>query len=91
MFRRVAPHTIRHADGSVVQIVSRYTVEYLENGRRAKLAADFGDDPVTVKRDSLSGWQTDSGEYPMETSERDAVWEKIAAALECLGENVKIC
>ena len=41
MFKRLRPQKVQHSSGFIVQSAGRYTIEYLENGRMAKITMNL--------------------------------------------------
>lgn len=88
MFIRLAPQKVRHSLGYVVQVADRTTVEYLDQGQRALVEADFGSS-VCIYEKTLQFFGNE-GNTPI-GSERKVILDRIVVGLEAMGIMVEIC
>ncbi len=90
MFNKLGPQKVQHADGYIVQVADRSTVEYLEGNRKAVVEVDFA--ALTgVYQNSLRGWLGTGIEGEMSLDERVIVLERILAGLKAMGCSVEVC
>ena len=90
MFKRLGPNTVQHASGFIVRITDRYTIEYRENDRLAKITRDIGIPVDPVFRDTLTDWiLADGTTQPMTDAERLRVLENIGQGLAFMGVKIK--
>ena len=90
MFKRLGPSTVQHASGFIVRITDRYTIEYRENGRLAKITVDIGIPTLAVFRDTLTPWiLADGTTIPMTETERLRVLDNIGQGLAFMDVKVK--
>ncbi len=90
MFKRLRPQKVQHASGFIVQMAGRYSVEYLENGRLAKITVDIGIPTLAVFRDTLTPWiLADGTTIPMTEPERLRVLDNIGQGLAFMGVKIK--
>ena len=92
MLRAVHPHQAQDSSGFVVQSGDRYTVEYLENGRIAKIMAGLAIPAICVFRDTLTDWILINGTtMPMTEADRLRVLDNIGQGLTFLSLSFKWC
>ena len=90
MFKRLGPSTVQHASGFIVRITDRYTIEYRENDRLAKITRDPGIPTSAVFRDTLTDWiLADRTTIPMTETERLRVLDAIGQGLAFMGVKIK--
>ena len=90
MFKRLHPQQVQHSSGFIVQSGDRYTIEYLENGRLAKITRDLGIPVNPVLRDTLTDWiVADGTTQPMTDAERLRVLDNIGQGLAFMDVKVK--
>ena len=90
MFKRLRPQQVQHSSGFIVQSGDRYTIEYLENGRLAKITRDLGIPEDAVYRDTLTPWiLADGTTIPMTETERLRVLDNIGQGLAFMGVKIK--
>ena len=90
MFKRLRPQKVQHSSGFIVQMAGRYTVEYRENGRLAKITVDIGIPTLAVFRDTLTPWiLADGTTIPMTETERLRVLDNIGQGLAFMDVKVK--
>ncbi len=90
MFKRLRPQKVQHASGFIVQMAGRYSVEYLENGRLAKITVDIGIPTLGVYRDTLTPWiLADGTTIPMTETERLRVLDAIGQGLAFMGVEIE--
>ena len=90
MFKRLGPSTVQHGSGFIVRITDRYTIEYRENGRLAKITVDIGIPTLAVFRDTLTPWiLADGTTIPMTETERLRVLDNIGQGLAFMDVKVK--
>ena len=86
MLRKVHPKQVQDSSGFIVQSGDRYTIEYLENGRLAKITRDPGIPRSAVFRDTLTPWiLADGTTQPMTDAERSRVLDNIGQGLAFMG------
>lgn len=91
MFVKLGPQKVKSSDGSyTVQVLDRYTVEYLEPERKIKIEVDFGP-TVGLFRESLKTWEKESETFPVDRCDVEEVLARTKAALEFLGSQVELC
>ena len=90
MFKRLGPSTVQHASGFIVRITDRYTIEYRENDRLAKITMNLGIPRNAVYRDTLTPWiLADGTTIPMTETERLRVLDNIGQGLAFMGGGFK--
>jgi hypothetical protein len=90
MFKRLGPNKVQHGSGFIVRITDRYTIEYRENGRLAKITVDIGIPTLAVFRDTLTPWiLADGTTIPMTETERLRVLDNIGQGLAFMDVKVK--
>ena len=90
MFKRLGPNKAQYASGFIVQITDRYTIEYRENNRLAKITVDIGIPTLAVYRDTLTPWiLADGTTIPMTETERLRVLDNIGQGLAFMDVKVK--
>ena len=92
MFKRLGPSTVQHGSGFIVRITDRYTIEYRENDRLAKITMNLGIPRNAVYRDTLTPWiLADGTTIPMTETERLRVLDNIGQGLAFMDVKVKWC
>lgn len=92
MFKRLGPNKVQHANGFIVQITDRYTIEYRENDRLAKITVDIGIPTMGVYRDTLTSWiLADGTTIPMTETDRPRVLDNIGQGLAFMGVEIEWC
>ena len=90
MFKRLGPNKAQHASGFIVQRTDRYTIEYRENGRLAKMTTDLGIPTDPVFRDTLTSWiLADGATIPMTETDRQRVLDNIGRGLAFMGVKIE--
>ena len=90
MFKRLGPNKAQHASGFIVQRTDRYTIEYRENDRLAKITTDLGIPTDPLFRDTLTDWILANGTtIPMTEPERLRVLDAIGQGLAFMGVKIK--
>jgi hypothetical protein len=89
MFSRIAPQQARDDSGTLVRIVDRQHVEWVNGSKRASVEVDFGSD-VGVFCSTLS-WLNSDGAILMSETERILVLTQIVEGLQSMGLKVERC
>lgn len=90
MFTRIAPQRAQHTDGSIVQVGSRYSVQYRRGDLTAEVEADFA--AVTgIYPDTLTVHRVGGGSSTLTDKERETILNRIKSGLECLGIKYEMC
>jgi len=83
MFRKLAPQTVQHSDGYIIQVADRSHVEYIEGTTYAVVEVEFS--PIVgVYRNTLEICDE-------ARTEQNVVLDRIAAGLEAMGCKVEFC
>jgi hypothetical protein len=92
MFKRLGPSKVQHSGGFIVQMTDRYTIEYRENDRLARITMNWGIPTDCVYRDTLTPWiLADGATIPMTDADRARVLDNIGQGLAFMGVNVEWC
>ena len=90
MFKRLGPSKVQHSGGFIVQMTDRYTIEYRENGRMAKITMNLGMPTYAVYRDTLTPWiLADGATIPMTDADRARVLDNIGQGLAFMGVKIE--
>ena len=90
MLRRIHANKVQDSSGLIVQYTGRYTIEYRENDRLAKIATDIGIPTDPVYRDTLTRWiLADGTTQPMADAGRPRVLGNIGQELAFMGVQVE--
>ena len=89
MYSLLAPQRARSSTGSIVQVVNRHLVEYVEPDRRAVVEVEFGR-PISVYAHTLKEWVYTDGTQLMTPDEVLLVLSEIRAGLQAMGSEVEI-
>jgi hypothetical protein len=90
MFIQLSPQKVKNSDGYIVQVADRFSLEYIEDLRTAKIAVEFG--PTTgIYKNSLTSWTLEKKEIPLSEQDKTKILERIAAALEFMDIKYEWC
>ena len=90
MFIRISPQKAQHRSGFIVQVGSRYSVQYMPGDLTAEVSADFA--AVTgIYPETLTLSRTDGCSMTPTAEDRKMIIKRIKNGLEFLGMRCELC
>lgn len=90
MYKRIVPQRVQHTSGYIIQIGSRYSIEYLDGDVTAEIKSDFG--PITGIYPNTLVLKNKNGErMSISDEERTLIFNRIKDGMTYLNINYEVC
>jgi len=89
MFTQIAPQRVQHSLGYIVQIGSRYSIQYLDHDVIAEMEAELGK-PTYIYAYTLTVRSRDGTQIETDDTQRTLLITRIKAGLDALNVNYVI-